>query len=232
MISGDLIRIKNMVDDCVRLAMYDAALSPAAKTALTAHPDFVRNGALWPASETRSGETFALSAGRLASESLRRHRQPDSPEARLYQDVAVLRDLAAKAGCDPDKAAPVADLLDVLHVRRRLGLHTLNPDEEIQPWLEGIVTWWRQERDLRAALAGAYSSPDAGRMREFAADFYHAQDPIIRLVRGFQFAEVAPADTMPPALEQARRGSGYARALAGAIDSLRTMTAPSSGETK
>jgi hypothetical protein len=139
----------------------------------------------------------------------------------LYQDIAVMRDISAKAGCEPDKSAPVGDLLNVLHVRRRLGLHTLNPDDNIQAWLEGIVTWWRDQHHLRDALAAAYTTPDPGKMHEFTSDFYNPADPLIRLARGLQVAEVAPADAFRPALEQARSGSHYGRALAEAMESLR-----------
>jgi hypothetical protein len=220
--AAGLITEMVFLDDCVRLAMYDASLAAPFKTCLTSRADFVRNGALWRGSGT-TPEATALSAGRAASESLYRHRLPDSTEARLYQDVALLRDIAEKAGCDPGKPDPVADLLDVLHVRRRLGLHTLNPDDEIHPWLEGIVTWWRDQRNLRAAIAAAYSAPDATKMRQFTAEFYRPQDPLIRLARGYEFAEVPPADAFQPALAQAAKGSGYARALAGAVESFRKM---------
>jgi hypothetical protein len=211
------------LDDCVRLSMYDPAAKPEVKKALTAHPDFVRNGALWPGAPAGSSEEIALAAGHGFFQALRRHRKPDSVEARLYQDVAVMRDISSRAGCEPDKSAPVGDLLNVLHVRRRLGLHTLNPDDNIQSWLEGIVSWWREQRDLRDALAAAYTTPDSGKMREFAADFYNPADPLIRLARGFQIADVAPADAFRPALEQARGGSHYGRALAEAVESLRKM---------
>jgi hypothetical protein len=60
-------------------------------------------------------------------------------------------------------------------------------------------------------------------MREFAADFYRPADPLIRLARGFQTAEVAPADAFRPAMEQARNASHYARGLAEAVESLRKM---------
>jgi len=162
------------LDDCVRVAMYDPKLSVAAKTALAEHGDHVRDGALSPAgSSANTAPHFALTAGRLASEAFKRHRQPNSAEARLYQDVAVMRDLAAGAGCDPSKPGLVGDLLDLLHVRRRLALHTLIPDDgdlqAVQAWLEGVSTWWRDQRDLRVALAAAYSSPNKAKMREFAA---------------------------------------------------------------
>jgi hypothetical protein len=211
------------LDDCVRLAMYDPGLGGELKKALTAHPDFVRNGALWPGAAAKSSEEAALAAGHVCAQALRRHRRPDSAEARLYQDVAVIRDISAKAGCEPDKAAPVGDLLNVLHVRRRLGLHTLNPDDNIHQWLEGVVTWWRDQHDLRDALAAAYSAPDPGKMREFTAEFYNPADPPIRLVRGFQMADVAPQDMLRAALEQGRGGSHYSRALADALESLRKM---------
>jgi hypothetical protein len=214
------------LDDCVRLAMYDNAIDGEVKKALTAHPDFVRNGALWPGKAPKTGEETALAAGHSCSAALDRHRHPNSAEARLYQDVAVMRDMSAKAGCEPDKAAPVGDLLNVLHVRRRLGLHTLNPDDDIQRWLEGIVTWWNDQRELRDALASAYPSPDAAKMREFAAEFYNPADALIRLARGYQMAEVAPADAFRPALEQARGASHYARALAESVEALRKIPNP------
>jgi hypothetical protein len=134
----------------------------------------IRDGALSPAgSGANTAPQFALTAGRLASETLNRHRRPNSAEARLYQDVAVMRDLAAGAGCDSSNPCPVGDLLDLLHVRRRLTLHALIPDDgdlqAVQAWLEDVSTWWRDQRDLRAALAAAYSSPDKAKMREFAA---------------------------------------------------------------
>ena len=152
-----------------------------------------------------------------------KYRQPITAEARLYQDVAIMRDLAAKAGRNPEKGGPVEDLLTVLHVRRRLGLHTLNPDDDIHHWLEGIVTWWREQQELRAALASAYTSPDSGKMREFVAGFYNPADPVIRLAREFEFGEVAPADAFKMAMDQARNGTGYARALGNAVEQLRGM---------
>jgi len=211
------------LDDCVRLAMYDPGVGAGVKKALTSHPDFVHNGVLWPGGAAKSSEEVALAAGHACAEALRRHRHPDSAEARLYQDVAIMRDISEKAGCDPDKSAPVGDLLNVLHVRRRLGLHTLNPDDNIQGWLEGIVTWWTDQRDLRDALAVAYTAPDAAKIREFTAEFYNPGDALIRLARGFQVAEVAPADMYRPAVEHARAGSLYSRALAESMESLRKM---------
>jgi len=225
--AAGLIAEMIFLDDCVRLAMYDTELSNTEKTALTAHPDFVRNGALSPpASGEKTGEKFALAAGRICSEMLNRHRQPNSPEARLYQDIALMRDVSAKAGCDPAKRAPVADLLDTVHVRRRLGLHTLNPDEDIHHWLEGIITWWRDERELRSAIAAAYTSPDAAKMHEFVSGFYNPSDPIIRVARSFEFAQVTPPGILPSALAQARQGSQYARAMVEAVESLRKLTKP------
>lgn len=215
------------IDDCVRVAIYDRGVSVPAKTALTSHGDFVRNGVLAPAgSEARTAETFALAAGRSFSETLHRYRQPDSPEARLYQDIAVMRDLAAGAGCDAAKPGPVADLLDLLYVRRRMGLHTLNPGDEIQKWLEGVVVWWREQRDLRASLAAAYTAPDGSKMREFVAGFYRAEDPLIRLARRYQFGEVTPPDQFAAALDQARKGSRYAVALAQAVEALKKAPQP------
>lgn len=117
----------------------------------------------------------------------------------------------------------MGDLLNTLHIRRRLGLHTLNPDDNIHPWLEGIVTWWNEQRELREAVAATYTSPDAGKMREFTADFYNPSDALIRLARGFEMAEVAPAEAFRPAFEQARAGSHYSRALAEAVESLRRI---------
>jgi hypothetical protein len=220
------------LDDCVRVAMYDSNLSIAAKTALAAHGDHVRNGALSPArsGDANTGPQFALTTGRLASETLNRHRRPNSAEARLYQDIAVMRDLAAGAGCDPSRPSPVGDLLDLVHVRRRLALHTLIPDDAdlqaVQAWLEHISTWWKDQRDLRAALAAAYSSPDKTKMREFAAGFYNPADPLIQLARGFQFGRLTPPDALPAALDQAAQGSGYARALADAAEALRKIPDP------
>jgi hypothetical protein len=226
--AAGLITEMVFLDDCVRLAMYDPAISKPAKTALTSFPDYVRNGILSPAlSDAHSAEGYALAAGRRCSEALNHYRQPNSPEARLYQDIGVMHDLATTAGRNPAKPGPVADLLDVLHVRRRLGLHTLNPDDDIQNWLEGIVTWWREQRDLRAALAAAYTSPDSARMREFFAGFYNPADPLIRLARNFQFGEVSPPDAFSPAIDHAQRGSGYSRALAAAVEDLRQVPQPS-----
>jgi hypothetical protein len=226
--AAGLITEMVFLDDCVRLAMYDPEISKPAKTALTTLPDFVHQGILSPHSiDAKSAEGYALLAGHRFSEALKRQRQPNSPEARLYQDVGVMHDLASTAGRNPAKPGPVGDLLDVLHVRRRLGLHTLNPDDDIHNWLEGIVTWWREQRDLRASLAAAYTSPDNAKMREYAAGFYNPADPLIRLARDFQFGEVAPPDAFPPALNRARQGSGYARALAAAVEDLRKAPQPS-----
>ncbi len=103
-------------------------------------------------------------AGRLVSEDLNRRRRPNSAEARLYQDVAVMRDLATGAGRDSSKPGPVGDLLDLLHVRRRVALHTLIPDasdfQAVQAWLEGVSTWWKDQRDLCVTLADGYPSPE------------------------------------------------------------------------
>ena len=229
--AAGLITEMVFLDDCVRVAMYDPALSAAAKTALAEYGDFVRDGALSPAgSGAQTAAQYALSAGRLSSEALNRHRRPNSAEARLYQDIAVMRDLAAAAGCDPSKPGLVGDLLDILHVRRRLGLHTLIPDdnnlETIHPWLEGVVTWWKDQRNLRVALAAAYTSPDKTKMQEFAAGFYDAADPLIRLARGFQFGRLTPPDALPAALDQAQKGTGYAHALADATAALRKAPQP------
>jgi hypothetical protein len=215
------------IDDCVRVAMYDPALSGAAKTALTSHGDFVRNGVFFPGgSDAKTAEVYALAAGKVFSAALARRRNPSTAEARLYQDIAVMRDLAVKDGCDPSKPAPVADLFDLIHVRRRLGLHTLNPDNDIHKWLEGVVTWWHDEHDLRAALAAIYTAPDSAKTREFVSDFYNPADPLIRLARGFQFAEGPPADALHPALNQASSGSRYAHALAEAIEGIRSLPQP------
>jgi hypothetical protein len=215
------------IDDCVRVAMYDPALAGASKTALTSHGDHVRNGVLFPGgSHAMTGEVYALEAGKIFSKALERQRHPSSAEARLYQDIAVMRDLAVKDGCDPSKAGPVADLFDLMHVRRRLGLHTLNPDRDIHKWLEGVVTWWRDEHDLRAALAAAYTAPDSAKMREFVSGFYNPADPLIRLARGFQFAEALPADALRPAMSQASSGSHYAQALAEAVEGIHTLSQP------
>jgi hypothetical protein len=219
------------LDDSVRVAMYDPKLSVAAKTALAEHGDHVRDGALSPAgSGANTAPQYALTAGRLASETLNRQRRPNSAEARLYQDVAVMRDLAAGAGADASKPCPVGDMLDLLHVRRRLALHTLIPDDgdlqAVQAWLEGVSTWWRDQRDLRVALAAAYTSPDKAKMREFAAVFYNPADPLIQLARGFQFGWLTPPDALPAALDRAAQGSGYARALADAAGALRKAPQP------
>jgi hypothetical protein len=228
--AAGLITEMVFLDDCIRVAMYQPALSEAAKNALAEYSDFVRNGALAPAGSARTAQQFALTAGRLCSEALNRRRRPNSAEARLYQDIAVMRDLAAAAGCDPDKPGPVADLLDVLHVRRRLGLHTLIPDDEnlqvMQAWLSGVCAWWKDQRDLRAALGATYSSPDSAKMREFAAGFYDAKHPLIKLARGFQFGQLVPPAGLPAALEQARQGGGYARALADAAEALQNAPQP------
>jgi hypothetical protein len=224
--AAGLITEMVFLDDSIRVAMYDPQLSASAKSALAEYADGFRDGALAPAGPgAKTPAQAALAAGRLASEALKQHRRPNSAEARLYQDIAVMRDLAAAAGLDPSRPGPVGDLLDVLHVRRRLALHTLIPDdnnlETIHPWLEGIVKWWRDERDLRVALAAAYTSPDKTKMKEFAAGFYDPADPLIRLARGFQFGQITPPDALPSALDRARQGTGYARALAGAAEAVR-----------
>jgi hypothetical protein len=225
--AAGLIAEMVFIDDCVRVAMYDPALPAAAKTALTSHGDFVRNGVFFPdGSVAVTSEIYALEAGKLFSAALARRRGPSTPEARLYQDIAVMRDLAVKDGCDPSKPAPVADLFDLLHVRRRLGLHTLNPDNDIHKWLEGVITWWRDEHDLRAGLAAIYTAPDAAKTREFVSDFYNPADPLIRLARAFQFAEGPPADAFRPAMSQAPSGSRYARALAEAVEGIRSLPQP------
>jgi hypothetical protein len=221
------------IDDCVRVSMYDPTLSSAAKSALTSHGDFARNGLLFPGgSDAKTPEVYALEAGKIFSTALARRRSPNTAEARLYQDIAVMRDLAVKDGCDPSKSAPVTDLFDLIHVRRRLGLHTLNPDGDIHKWLEGVVTWWRDEHDLRAALAAIYTAPDSAKTREFVSDFYNPADPLIRLARGFQFAEVLPADSLRPAMNQASSGSRYAHALAEAIEGIRSLPTPASEKQK
>lgn len=229
--AAGLITEMVFLDDCIRVAMYDPMLSAAAKTALAEQADFVRDAALSPAgSGAKTAGQFALAVGRLWSEALNRHRRPNSPEARLYQDIAVMRDLATAAGCEPSKPGPVGDLLDVLHVRRRLSLHTLIPDdntiETTHLWLEGVVTWWKDQRDLRGALAAAYTSPDRTKMKEFAAGFYDSADPLIRLARGFQFGQLTPPDALASALDRARQGTGYARALANAAEALRKAPQP------
>jgi hypothetical protein len=221
--SAGLLTEMVFLEDCVRLAMYDPALPAASKTALAENTDWVRSGALSPAAtEARTPVLFALLAGRLFSETLKEQRGADSAEARLYQDVVVMRDLAQSAGCDASKEAPVADLLELLHVRARMSLHTLNPDDEnIHGWLEGVFAWWDDERDLRAAIAAVYTAPDSAKTQKFAQGFYAPSDPLIRLVRGFQIGGVVPADGLAPALERARQGSRYARALAAAAEGLR-----------
>ena len=225
--AAGLITEMIFVDDCVRLAMYDPGISKAAKTALTSFPDYVRNGSLCPESlAPHSAETYALAAGRKCSEALNRYRQPNSPEARLYQDIGIMRDVSATGGCNPGKPGPVEDLLNVLHVRRRLGLHTLNPDDDIHHWLEGIIGWWREQRDFRSDLASAYTSPDTTKMREFVAEFYNPGEALIRLARNFQFGEVAPADAFTPAFDRAREGTGYARGLRTALEDLRKLPQP------
>lgn len=225
--AAGLITEMVFLDDCVRLAMYDPGISKPAKTILTGLGDYVRNGVLSPAgTDATSAEGYALAAGRQCSAALTRHRQPDSAEARLYQDIELMRDLAENAARNPGKPGPVEDLLDILYVRRRLGLHTLNPDDDIQHWLEGIVTWWRHQKDLRAALAAHYTSPDSAKVREFVAGFYRPSDPLIRIAREFQFAEVAPSDAFAPAMDRARNGCGYSRALAEALEELRRIPQP------
>ena len=225
--AAGLISEMVFLDDCVSIAMYDADLSPASKTALTAYPDFVRNGALWPASpNAKNAEQFALSAGHVCSEALAKHRRPDSPEARLYHDIAVMRDMARKAYCDPSKPAPVHDLLEIIHVRRRLGLHTYNPDPDIQVWLEGIISWWKDQSNLLTALAAIYSDPDPSKVDEYVSGFYNPDDAIIRLARGFQFSEVPPEETLRPALDRASGGSHYARALKEAVEGFRSLASP------
>lgn len=229
--AAGLITEMVFLDDCIRVAMYDPALSAAAKTALVENAEIFRNAALGPTvSGAKTAAQFALAAGKLCSQALSRQRRPNSAEARLYQDVAVARDLAAGAGCDPAKGGPVGDLLDLLHVRRRLALHTFIPDDEnletMHQWLNGVTVWWREQRDLRAALAAAYSAPDGAKMREFATGFYEAKHPLIRLARGFQFGQLAPPDSLKPALEQARQGGGYSRALVDSVEALRKAPQP------
>jgi len=219
------------LDDCVRVAMYDPALPEPAKTALAENGDFFRNGALSPAgSGGKDAAAFALAAGRVSSEILRRHRRPRSLEARLYQDMAVLRDLAVAGGRNPDRQAPIGDLLDLMHVRRQLSLHTLIPDDgdfkTLLAWLEGVCTWNKEQHDLRAAIAAAYCSPDHAKMRELVSSFYAAADPLIQLAREFQYGRLAPADALASALEKARQGSGYARALNESVEALRKLWLP------
>ena len=138
--AAGLITEMVFLDDCVRLAMYDPEISKDRQD--RAHytlPDYVGTGRflrpvriLSPRKDTHSA------VGRCCSEALHLHRQPNSAEARLYPGHRrYARSQAAKAGHNPAKPSPVGDLLDVLHVRRRLGLHTLNPDDDIQNWLEG-----------------------------------------------------------------------------------------------
>lgn len=229
--AAGLITEMVFLDDCVRVAMYDPALSNAAKTALAENGDLIRNGALSPAvSGAKTAAEFALAAGRESSEILHRYRRPYSAEARLYQDAAILRDISAAAGCNPDKPAPVGDLLDVLHVRRRLRLHTLIPDDSdyqtLQTWLDGVCVWWQDQRNLRAALAAVYTSPDNSKMQEFVSGFYSAADPLIQLARGYQYGRLAPPDGFGPALDKARQGGGYSRALVGAVEALRKAPQP------
>jgi hypothetical protein len=213
------------VDDCVRLAMYDDALSKNAKKALTDFPDFVRNGLLSPPDlKSESAEKHALVAGRHLSAALREHRSATSPNALLYQDVVIMRDLANAAGRDPAKATGVLDLLNLLHTRRRLGLHTLNPDADIQVWLEGIVKWWRDQHVWLTAVASAYTSPDPAKLRE-TVEFYNSADPLIGVARRFQFAQVAPVDMYKQAVAQAPRGSQYSRALHAAMVALQSEPA-------
>jgi hypothetical protein len=154
--AAGLITEMVFLDDCVRLAMYDPALSAASKSALAEHSDFVRNGALSPSNAAaKSALEYALAAGRVFSAALQRHRNPNSAEARVYQDVAVLRDLREHSGQHAN-GMPAGDLLELLHVRRRLAFHTLIPDdatvEDVHVWLEGICGWWNDQRNLRRPM--------------------------------------------------------------------------------
>lgn len=223
--AAGLITEMVFLDDCVRLAMYDDAFSKKAKKALTDFPDFVRNGGLSPVDlKSGSAETFALVAGRHFSTALQKHRGTVAPDALLYQDVAIMRDLALSAGRDPGKATDLVDLLNLLHTRRRLGLHTLNPDPGIQLWLEGIVRWWRDQQAWREALASAYKSPDPVKLKS-TLEFYNPADPLIGIARQFQFAQVAPVDIYKQAVPQASRGSHYSRALCDATTALKSEPA-------
>jgi hypothetical protein len=226
--SAGLISEMVFLDDCVRVAMYDPSLPAAAKTALTGHPEGIHNGAQSPAGiASQTAPQFALASGRLLSAAFHSRRGNSSADARLYHDIAVMRDMAAKAGCDPARPAAVGDLLELLHLRARLGLHTLNPDgEDIHGWLEGLVVWWKDQHDLLVALAAAYTSPDSGKMG-LASQFYNPGDPLIRLARLLQFGEVTPPAGLSAALDQAGRGSGYARALADGLEALRKAPKPS-----
>lgn len=90
-------------DDCVRLAMFDSAIHGEVKKALTAHPDFVHNGVLWPGTTPKTAEEIALSAGHSCAAVLNRHRSAHSAEARLYQDVAIMRDISGNPAATPIK---------------------------------------------------------------------------------------------------------------------------------
>jgi hypothetical protein len=226
--AAGLITEMVFLDDCARLAAYDPALSTASKHALATYTDHLHDGALSPESGTPKKPTqYALVAGRLCAQALSRNRKPDSAEARLYQDAAILRDLSAAVGCEPNAAAPVADLLRILHHRRRLAMHTLVPDDatvdDVQAWLQGICVWWRGQQHLLEAVANCYSSGNSAKTREFADAFYDPKHPLIRLARGFEMGDVRPRDAFASAIKAGGESSGYARALFDASGSLHQL---------
>ena len=166
----------------------------------------------------------------------------------VYHDAFVMREVYAGADPFPPRlvepgtasnaaASAAAKAIDVEEVeglframwqRMLLAMHTFIPDDEdAEGWLGRVLATVQRVRvDLRR-YAEALARPDPDKVRRYVEEvrFYDREEPLLRLLASLRRDGGAPdagaGPTLEAALEAARGGSLYARAVARAFGYVR-----------
>ncbi|MBL8229148.1 MAG: hypothetical protein JNL98_11750 [Bryobacterales bacterium] len=201
--SGWLARAA-LIDDVARLAIADTRVPSADKAALAAWPDLARAGAGMQTGSAKPTDPKALAVWLGAR--LSKHADPAWGAA---EDAAVLKVRGPQGSATQREFALYIDAIDY---RCRIAFHTLAPEEtDIHRWLEGVIRWSRAIADYKSKLSAALAAPTR-------AAFASAADPLVRSALAIRSGRIVGQET----LESAKASTPYGKALAAALESIRS----------
>ena len=210
-LSGRLARLI-FLDDVASLAACSPQVPSETARAIATRRDFFLAGALLQSSPPDDdAAAIAIRAGRAALEAYQ-PLEASTAEARIRQDVRLLRELAAREGASAETppCPQVADLFETFGRRVLIAIHTYIPDaDDVEGWMERLIGLHEAAHAYWQKLAEAYLAPTSRNDQ-----WFDASEPIVRAAAALHqgpldSAAIARAISAPPR-------SAYARALADA----------------
>jgi len=208
-LSGRLARLI-FLDDVASLAACSPQVPSGTARAIATRREFFLAGALLQSSPPDDDvAAIAIRAGRAALEAYQ-PLEASTAEARVRQDVRLLRELAAREGAATE-APPrqqVADFFETLGRRVLIAIHTYIPDsDDVEGWMERLIGLHEAAHAYWQRLAEAYLAASPRR-----DEWFDASEPIVRAAAALHQGPLDSAAIARAISAQPR--SAYARALA------------------